>query len=145
MDDSSTRDCLLNRPSTEFVTKKPDSVCWCPRQLRSSLRQSRVCLETPGGDRPSRRLVILPYWHPNDENDLGTNRKNFFVEGILLAVKPITDLLIVILIGVFVRWNESTFHTERTNWKAHEVWVHDILQERDANENKRTEANERNT
>ena len=58
-----------------------------------------------------------------------------------LKGKPITDVLLIVLIGVFV-WNESV-HTERTN-KAHEV-LHDILQERDANENKRTEANERNT
>ena len=58
-----------------------------------------------------------------------------------LEKKPIGDVLLIVFIGVFL-WMESG-HGERTN-KAHQT-LHTILQERDANEQRRTEANERNT
>ena len=63
----------------------------------------------------------------------------FFVE--YFKTKPFSDLLMIVLIGVFV-WNESG-HGDRTN-EAHRVLAQ-ILQERDANEQLRTDANERNT
>lgn len=68
-----------------------------------------------------------------------TSIVEFFVS--YLKDRPITDCLLICFIGVFL-WMEQA-HTTRTK-EAHTV-LHSILQERDANEEKRTEANERNT
>jgi hypothetical protein len=58
-----------------------------------------------------------------------------------LKGKPITDVLLIVFIAVFL-WIEKG-HGERTT-EAHQV-LHKILQERDANEQLRTDSNERNT